>query len=115
MQHLVGQEYTWCSAIFYFGYLAWSGPTSYLIIRLPLGKYLAVSVYVYQIVDSSVHGNLFLCRFLWGGILMCHAACQNYAGLVTARFFLGVGEAAVAPGFGLITGMFYKREEQPAR
>ena len=54
-------------------------------------------------------------RFLWGGILMCHAACQNYGGLVTARFFLGVGEAAVAPGFGLITGMFYKREEQPAR
>ncbi|OOQ82045.1 MFS transporter [Penicillium brasilianum] len=95
--HLVGQEYTWCSAIFYFGYLAWSGPTSYLIVRLPLGKYLAVSV------------------FLWGGVLMCHAACQNYAGLVTARFFLGVGEAAVAPGFGLITGMFYKREEQPAR
>lgn len=46
---------------------------------------------------------------------MCHAACENYAGLVTARFFLGVGEAAVAPGFGLITGMFYKREEQPAR
>ncbi|KAJ6031975.1 hypothetical protein N7540_002707 [Penicillium herquei] len=95
--HLVGQEYTWCSAVFYFGYLAWSWPTSYLIVRLPLGKYLAVSV------------------FVWGGILMCHAACQNYAGLVTCRFFLGVGEAAVAPGFGLITGMFYKREEQPAR
>ncbi|KAJ5798703.1 uncharacterized protein N7503_006208 [Penicillium pulvis] len=94
---LVGQQYTWCSAIFYFGYLAWSWPTSYLIVRLPLGKYLAVSV------------------FLWGGILMCHAACQNFAGLITARFFLGVGEAAVAPGFGLITGMFYKREEQPAR
>lgn len=54
-------------------------------------------------------------RFIWGGVLMCHAATQNYAGLVTARFFLGVGEAAVAPGFGLLTGMFYKREEQPAR
>lgn len=52
---------------------------------------------------------------MWGGILMCHAACENFAGLITARFFLGVGEAAVAPGFGLITGMFYKREEQPAR
>ncbi|KAJ5725378.1 uncharacterized protein N7483_006735 [Penicillium malachiteum] len=95
--HLVGKDYTWCSAVFYFGYLAWSWPTSYLIVRLPLGKYLAVSV------------------FIWGGILMCHAACQNYAGLVTCRFFLGIGEAAVAPGFGLITGMFYKREEQPAR
>jgi MFS family permease len=34
---------------------------------------------------------------------------------MAARFFLGVGEAAIAPGFALITGMFYKREEQPAR
>lgn len=34
---------------------------------------------------------------------------------MAARFFLGVGEAAIAPGFSLITGMFYKREEQPAR
>ncbi|KAG2412972.1 hypothetical protein HFD88_010531 [Aspergillus terreus] len=97
LNHLVGDQYTWCSAVFYFGYLAWSWPTSYLIVRLPLGKYLAATV------------------FLWGGVLMCHAACQNYAGMVTARFFLGVSEAAVAPGFGIITGMFYKREEQPSR
>ncbi|PYI36122.1 hypothetical protein BP00DRAFT_442130 [Aspergillus indologenus CBS 114.80] len=41
---LHGSQYTWCSAIFYFGYLAWSWPTSYLIVRLPLGKYLAISV-----------------------------------------------------------------------
>jgi MFS family permease len=34
---------------------------------------------------------------------------------MAARFFLGVGEASIAPGFALITGMFYKREEQPAR
>lgn len=53
--------------------------------------------------------------FFWGGILMCHAACKNFAGLMAARFFLGVGEAAVVPGFGLITGMFYKRSEQPLR
>lgn len=33
---------------------------------------------------------------------------------MAARFFLGVGEASIAPGFALITGMFYKREEQPA-
>lgn len=31
------------------------------------------------------------------------------------RFFLGVAEAAVAPGFSLITGMFYQRREQPIR
>ncbi|KAJ5371514.1 uncharacterized protein N7496_007606 [Penicillium cataractarum] len=95
--HLKGKEYNWASAVFYFGYFAWSWPSSYLIVRLPLGKYLSVAV------------------FLWGGILMCHAACKSFSGLMAARFFLGVGEASIAPGFALITGMFYKREEQPAR
>jgi hypothetical protein len=46
---------------------------------------------------------------------MCHASCKNFAGLATARFFLGVAEAAVVPGFSLVTGIFYKREEQPKR
>jgi MFS family permease len=62
---------------------------------------------------------------------MAHAACKNWGGLMAARFFLGVGgtsphldlssntnvspEASIAPGFALITGMFYTREEQPAR
>ncbi|KAJ5354902.1 hypothetical protein N7541_005946 [Penicillium brevicompactum] len=92
-----GNEYSWASAIFYFGYFAWSWPSSYIIVRLPIGKYISVSV------------------FLWGGILMCHAACSNWSGLMTVRFFLGVGEAAIAPGFTLITGMFYQREEQPLR
>lgn len=27
-----------------------------------------------------------------------------------ARFFLGMGEAAIAPGFSLITGMFTKEK-----
>lgn len=46
---------------------------------------------------------------------MCNGASTNFAGLMAARFFLGVGEASIAPGFSLITGMFYQREEQPAR
>ena len=46
---------------------------------------------------------------------MCHGATKNFAGMMVARFFLGVGEAAVAPGFGLITSMFYTRKEQPLR
>lgn len=50
-----------------------------------------------------------------GWCLMCHSASKDFGGLMAARFFLGVGEAAIAPGFSLITGMFYKREEQPAR
>lgn len=46
---------------------------------------------------------------------MCHGATTNFATLICARFFLGVSEAAVAPGFSLLTGMFYKRNEQPSR
>lgn len=34
---------------------------------------------------------------------------------VCTDLFQGVAEAAIAPGFSLITGMFYTREEQPAR
>lgn len=54
-------------------------------------------------------------RALWGAVLMCHAACTNFAGLMCTRFFLGVTEAAVTPGFALIVGMFYTRKEQPIR
>lgn len=44
MQDLKGQEYSWTSAIFYFGYLIWSPISSYLAVRLPIGKYLSVAV-----------------------------------------------------------------------
>ncbi|KAH8429143.1 uncharacterized protein LDX57_006813 [Aspergillus melleus] len=95
--NLRGSEYSWCSSVFYFGYLFWSWPSSYISVRFPLGKYLGASV------------------ALWGVVLTTHAACTNFGGLLTARFFLGVTEAAVAPGFSLITGMFYKTSEQPSR
>ncbi|EXJ86629.1 hypothetical protein A1O3_03582 [Capronia epimyces CBS 606.96] len=94
---LHGSQYSWCSSIFYFGYIFWSWPSGYISVRFPIGKYLGVSV------------------ALWGAVLMTHAATRSFGGLLTARFFLGVTEAAVAPGFSLITGMFYKRREQPSR
>ncbi|KAL2810160.1 major facilitator superfamily domain-containing protein [Aspergillus granulosus] len=95
--NLQGDQYSWASAVFYFGYFAWSWPSSYLMVRLPLAKYISVSV------------------LAWGGALMCHAAAKDFGGIMAARFFLGVGEASVAPGFTLIVSMFYKREEQPSR
>lgn len=113
-QNLQGQQYSWASAVFYFGYLAWSPISSYLAVRLPLGKYLTVMVSV-QPPCITLCKPLTVIRLIWGGVLMCHAAAKNFAGIMAARFFLGVGEAAIAPGFSLITGMFYKREEQPAR
>ncbi|KAJ5546105.1 MFS general substrate transporter [Penicillium frequentans] len=94
---LHGSQYSWANSIFFFGYLGMEFAFSYLAVRFPLGKYLATTVVI------------------WGVILACHAATQNFTGLIIARFFLGVMEAAVAPGFSLITGMFYKRSEQPSR
>lgn len=55
------------------------------------------------------------CSLAWAIILCCHAAVQTFPGLLVARFFLGVAEASISPGFSLITGMWYKREEQPFR
>lgn len=77
--------------------MAWSFPSAYLVVRLPIGRYLSLAV------------------VLWGGILMTTAGCTSFSGLMAQRFFLGVAEAAIAPGFSLITGMFYLRKEQPVR
>ncbi|KAJ5407993.1 hypothetical protein N7509_001876 [Penicillium cosmopolitanum] len=95
--NLHGSQYSWTSSIFYFGYLVWTWPSSWLVVRLPLGKYLTGTVLV------------------WGGILMCHGACNNFGGFMAVRFLLGAAEAAVAPGFALIVSMFYRRDEQPLR
>ncbi|KUJ21321.1 MFS general substrate transporter [Mollisia scopiformis] len=94
--HLIGQEYSWASSVFFFGYMAFSYPASILMVRFPVGKFLSISISV-------------------AAILMCTSAATNAAGLQSARFFLGAMEAAVTPGFSIITSMFYKRTEQPLR
>lgn len=43
------------------------------------------------------------------------AATTSFAGAVAVRFFLGVFEAAVTPGFALFTSQWYTREEQGTR
>lgn len=44
---LQGSDYNWASSIYYFGYLIASYPAGALMVRLPLGKTIAASVYVY--------------------------------------------------------------------
>jgi ACS family allantoate permease-like MFS transporter len=79
------------------GYLAWEYPTSRLLQRLPLGKYSAA------------------CILIWGLILSCFAAVQSYAGAIAIRFFLGVFEAAVTPGFALLTSQVRESNPSPFR
>ena len=60
-------------------------------------------------------GKLMHLSMIWAVILGCHAATQTFSGLLAVRFFLGAAEASISPGFSLITGMWYKRQEQPLR
>ncbi|KAG4415960.1 hypothetical protein IFR04_010910 [Cadophora malorum] len=95
--NLHDQQYSWANSSFFFGYSIFSYPTSVLIVKFSVGKYVSITV------------------MAWAVILMLHAACANGAGLMAARFFLGIGEATVVPAFAILIGMFYKREEQPFR
>ncbi|KAJ5233001.1 hypothetical protein N7468_005957 [Penicillium chermesinum] len=95
--HLKGDDYQWLSSLFYFGYLAWEYPTNRLLQLWPLGKYSGA------------------CIVIWGLTLSCFAAVKNYQGAIAIRFFLGVFEAAVTPGFALLTSQWYTKKEQGSR
>ncbi|KAJ5295134.1 hypothetical protein PENANT_c035G10805 [Penicillium antarcticum] len=92
----------------------------YLSVRLLIGKYLGITVLVLPLFRTSLTTGrepklTTSDRIVWAAILMCHAACHNFTGLMITRFFLGAFEASIAPGFSLITGMFYTRRQQPLR
>ncbi|KAI1135496.1 putative allantoate permease [Hypoxylon sp. FL0543] len=95
--HLEGSNYSWVSSVFYFGYFLWAYPTTLLVARLPIAKYLAADT------------------FVWGAVVALTAACSNYGGLITVRFFLGVAEATVSPALMFITSTWYTRDEIPTR
>ncbi|KAL9051457.1 MAG: hypothetical protein Q9162_005988 [Coniocarpon cinnabarinum] len=94
---LVGDDYQWLGSLFYFGYIGWEYPTNVLLQKLPIGKYSSLNI------------------ILWGLTLACFAAVDNFAGAVAIRFFLGLFEAAVTPGFALITSQWYTKREQGFR
>lgn len=94
---LKGDEYSWLSSIFYFGFIIWSFPSNYLMLRSPVAKYLGFNI------------------FLWGAFLMIQAACQQFWSLAIVRALGGAAEAISDPAFMLITSMWYTRKQQPVR
>ena len=93
----MGQDYSWASSIFYFGYLFAEYPGVAVLQRFPVAKFLGLNI------------------VLWGCILMTTAACSSFAGLATVRFLLGATEATISPGFVAVTGMWWTRQEQAGR
>ncbi|KUI53631.1 hypothetical protein VP1G_01042 [Cytospora mali] len=94
---LVGTDYSWLSAMFYFGFLVWAFPTSFLMQRLPVAKYLGFNI------------------FLWGVFLIAQAGATNFTALAVLRALSGAAEACADPSFMLITSMWYTRRQQPIR
>ncbi|TVY59490.1 putative transporter, partial [Lachnellula cervina] len=94
---LKGQEYSWCSSIFYFGYLAFQPFAARLLNYFPLGRFVGAT------------------SIVWGVILFCTAGAMDFKGMMAVRFFLGLAEAGVSPAYVLITGTWYKKDEIPLR
>ncbi|CAK7221421.1 hypothetical protein SEUCBS140593_004561 [Sporothrix eucalyptigena] len=94
---LVGQDYSWVSSIFYFGYMGLEYPLASLLTLFPVERYLGFMVSA------------------WGLTLAMSNFSNSYAGLLISRFVLGGLESAIAPSFVVIVARWYRREEQPIR
>ncbi|PYH43758.1 MFS general substrate transporter [Aspergillus saccharolyticus JOP 1030-1] len=94
---LHGSEYSWCSSIFYVGQLISEYPFIYLMSRLPLTRFVGITI------------------IIWGGVCMCLAACQTFTSFAAVRFLLGVSEGAVAPAFVTLTSVWYRKREHAVR
>ncbi|KAI1424295.1 major facilitator superfamily domain-containing protein [Xylaria sp. FL1777] len=94
---LVGNQYSWVSSAFYFGYLVATYPATLLVARLPVARYLGANT------------------LFWGAVVALTAASRSFAALFVLRFLLGVAEASVSPALIFITTTWYTRDEIPAR
>ncbi|KAM0710206.1 hypothetical protein Q7P35_002568 [Cladosporium inversicolor] len=93
--NLVGTElFPWLTTCIYIAILVVEYPINYTIQRVPIGKFLGI------------------CIIIWGSILALHAACSTFTHLVIVRTLLGTFEAVCQPTFLVMSGMWYKREEQ---
>ena len=90
-------QFNWLTTCIYIVILVVEDPQNWLLARVPIAKYLS------------------FCIIAWGSVLACHAACNNFVGLVTVRSLLGLFESVCQPGFVIISSMWYRREEQADR
>ncbi|KAF2097064.1 MFS general substrate transporter [Rhizodiscina lignyota] len=91
------QQYNWALTIFFFPYSFFEVPANLML------KFLRPSLW------------LSLIMLFWGITMMCMGWTQNYAGILAARFFLGVAEAGLFPGATYITTTWYRKNELQVR
>lgn len=75
--HLHGQQYSWLGGSIYLAQLVFQPLVAYVLVKVPLGKFLAVSC------------------LLWGIALTCMTAATTFGELLACRIFLGIFEAGI--------------------
>ncbi|KAK9471184.1 major facilitator superfamily domain-containing protein [Dipodascopsis tothii] len=91
---LYGQERNLFSTFFNMGYLFGSLPCQIIINR-------------------GMRPSVWLpaCELIWSGLVMSIALCKNARPIYAIRFFIGLFESSVFPGFVLILGSWYTPDE----
>ncbi|KAF9354938.1 hypothetical protein BGX26_007190 [Mortierella sp. AD094] len=96
-------------------------------LNLRSGVYnVALSVFFIGYIIGEIPANMALktvgpriwipiVMFCWGTVSVCMAAVSNGAGLIAARFFLGLAESGYAPGPVYIISLWYRRCEHALR
>ncbi|KZZ95544.1 Major facilitator superfamily domain, general substrate transporter [Moelleriella libera RCEF 2490] len=91
-----GNDFSWMATAFFIGYAVAEFPQGYLIQRFPVTKVLGVNV------------------ILWGVVICCTTAAQDFPGVTAVRTLLGMFEAVITPALIMITSQWYtKRQATP--
>ncbi|KAH3674181.1 hypothetical protein WICMUC_003423 [Wickerhamomyces mucosus] len=89
-------QYNNINTLFYVGFAVGQIPGNYLLLKLPIGKYITILTGLWTIII----------------FLMCTA--KNYSGLIALRFFLGFVEASILPLLNITMGQFLTTAEKAA-
>ena len=95
--NVTGREYPITLMVFLFAYTLFEVPANYFLKLLGPSKWFAL---------------ILVC---WVGISMAMGGVQNYGGLATVRFLVGLFEAGLSPGLAYYVSFWYRANERPIR
>ncbi|KFY31111.1 hypothetical protein V493_01396 [Pseudogymnoascus sp. VKM F-4281 (FW-2241)] len=95
--HLVGNDFSNASSVFYIAYLIAMAPNGYILQKVTVTKWLSILA------------------ILWGIATACTAATFNYHSLLVTRIFAGLFESPASPCLMLISSQWYTSQEQASR
>ncbi|KAK4122992.1 MFS general substrate transporter [Parathielavia appendiculata] len=90
---MTDDQYNWCLTAFFFTYAAFEVPSNLML------KRVRPSIWLPAIMVA------------WGVVMTLMGIVHNYAGLLSARIFLGVTEAGLFPGVAYYLTNWYRRDE----